>query len=103
MVYILDIIYSVNALFMFLLCFIIWETLMRCFKAVATLDSKLQNHKYKITMRLSRLSRHCNDIGNNIKKIIFILEVSNAKLSCCGRFSYIFSLYFSEEIEKCLK
>ena len=60
---------------MFLLCFIIWETLMRCFKAVATLDSKLQNHKYKVSMRLSRLSRHCNDIGNTIKKTIFILEV----------------------------
>ena len=45
MVYILDIIFSVNALFMFLLCFINWETLMMCYKAVATLDSKLQNHK----------------------------------------------------------
>ena len=41
--------------FIFLLCFIYWETVMRCFKVVATLDSKLQNHKYKITMRLSRL------------------------------------------------
>ena len=51
MVYILDIIYPLNALFIFLLCYHLLGNFCEVFLAVSATDSKLKNLNYKIIIR----------------------------------------------------